>query len=222
MILGVTPARGGSKGVPRKNIRPLAGKPLIGWTIDAAKASRLLNRYVVSTEDAEIAATAVQWGAEVVQRPPGLATDEATTLSVLQHVLRLVPADVVVILQATTPVRDPDLIDRCIQRFVDTQADSLATGFICKYVEYATQSAELRRQDIPGFFYDDGNVYIFKAELIRAGERYGKRIERMVIDREQNIDIDDEFDFWLAEQVLKERLGLPEHRWTLQTSSKPI
>jgi len=206
-IVGVTPARGGSKGVPRKNLRMLCGKPLIAWTIEAAKASRLLDRYVVSTEDPEIATVARQWGAEVIDRPPELATDEATTLSVLQHVLTIVPADVVVVLQATTPVRDPDLIDRCVQRFLDTQADSLATGFICKYVEYATQAAELRRQDIRGFFYDDGNVYVMRAELIRAGERYGTRIERVVIDREQHIDIDDEFDFWLAEQVLKKRLA---------------
>lgn len=205
MILGITPARGGSKGIPRKNLKPLCGKPLIAWTFEAAKASRLLDRYVVSTEDKEIAEEARRAGIEVIERPEELATDEASTLSVLQHVLTAVPADVLVLLQATSPIRNPDLIDRCIQRFLETKAESLATGFMCKYVEYGKN--ELKRQDIPGFFYDDGNVYMMRADLVRKGDRYGTRIERVLLDREQNVEIDDEFDFWLAEQVLRRRLG---------------
>jgi len=204
VILGVTPARGGSKGVPRKNIRSICGKPLIVWTIEAAQASRLLSQYVVSTEDTEIAQVARQYGAKVSDRPKDLATDEATTLSVLQHLLQQISADIVVLLQATSPVRQADLIDRCIKQFLDAGADSLATGFICKYVEYGKN--ELRRQEVPGFFYDDGNVYVMKADLVRQGDRFGKRIESVVIDREQSVEIDDEFDFWLAEQILQRRL----------------
>lgn len=203
MILGITPARGGSKGVPRKNIRPIHGKPLIAWTIEAAQESRLLDRYVVSTEDAEIAAVARHWGAEIIDRPGELASDEASTLSVLEHTIQIIPADVVVVLQATSPIRNTGLIDRCITRFLHAQADSLATGYVCTCVEYGKN--ELRRQDIQGFFYDDGNVYVIRADLIRAGDRHGERIERMLLDREQNIEIDDEFDFWLAEQVLLKR-----------------
>jgi len=214
MILGVIPARGGSKGLPRKNLRILCGKPLIAWTIEAAKQSKLLDRYVVSTEDPEIAEVARKYGAEVIIRPPELAKDETPTLAVLQHVLKEIPeADVVVLLQPTSPIRDPGLIDYCIKRFLDAGADSLATGFICKYVEYASpemRKQQLRRQDIKGFFYDDGNVYVMKADLVRKGDRYGEKIERVILDKEQNIDIDDEFDFWLAEQVLKKRLGQPE------------
>jgi len=203
MILGVTPARGGSKGVPRKNLRPLCGKPLIAWTFEAASAASLLDRYVVSTEDKEIAEVACRAGVEIIERPEGLATDEASTLSVLQHVLTRVPADILVLLQATSPIRNPGLIDQCIQTLLDTGADSLATGFICKYTEYGKN--ELRRQDIPGFFYDDGNVYVIRADLVSRGDRFGERIERVVLDREQNIEIDGEFDFWLAEQVLKRK-----------------
>jgi CMP-N,N'-diacetyllegionaminic acid synthase len=203
MILGVTPARGGSKGIPRKNIRPFCGEPLIAWTIKAAQQSRLLDRYVVSTEDAEIAGVARQYGADVVLRPPQFATDEATTESVIEHVLEEIPADVVVLLQATSPIRDESLIDSCIRKFMEADADSLATGFTCKYVEYGKN--DLRRQDISGFFYDDGNVYVMKADLLRKGDRYGQRIERMIIDREQNLEIDEEFDFWLAEQVMQKR-----------------
>ncbi len=203
MILGITPARGGSKSVPRKNIKQICGKPLIAWTIEVAKQSRLLDRYVVSTEDEEIATVSRKYGAEVIDRPPELATDEASTEAVLQHVLSIIDADVVVLLQATSPVRNAGLIDYCIERFLDTGADSLATGFICKYQEYG--SCDLRRQDIRGFFYDDGNVYVMKADMLKSGDRYGKKIERILLDREQNVEIDDEFEFWLAEQVLKKR-----------------
>lgn len=205
-ILGITPARGGSKDIPRKNIKELCGKPLIAWTIEAAKKSRLLDRYVVSTEDREIAEIAKNYGAEVIDRPPELATDEATTLSVLQDVLKKMDADVVVILQCTSPVRNEDLIDSCIKRFLDTGADSLATGFICQYQEYGTYSE--RRQDIKGFFYDDGNVYVIKADLIKKGDRYGQKMEKLTIDREQNVEVDDEFDFWIAEQIVGKRLRL--------------
>ena len=203
MILGVIPARGGSKGVPGKHLKPLCGKPLIEWTIYAARASRRLDRYVVSTEDREIAAVARASGAEVLDRPAELATDEASTLSVLQHVVRQLDADVIVLLQATSPVRDAGLIDRCIERFLETGADSLATGFVCKATAYGQQS--LRRQDVPGFFCDDGNVYVIKADLLKRGDRYGTRLEQMVVDRECNVDIDDEFDFWMAERILEQR-----------------
>jgi CMP-N-acetylneuraminic acid synthetase len=203
MILGITPARGGSKGVPRKNVRPLLGRPLIAWTIEAAQASQRIDRYLVSTEDEEIAAVARSLGAEVLVRPAALATDEADTLPVLQHALAEVPADVVVLLQATSPVRDAGLVDRCIAQFDEAGADSLATGFMCRFVEYGQN--DRRRQEIDGFFYDDGNVYVMRADLVRVGDRYGTRIERLLLDREQSVEIDDEFDFWLAGQVLTRR-----------------
>jgi CMP-N-acetylneuraminic acid synthetase len=199
-ILGITPARGGSKGIPRKNIKEIAGKPLIAWTIEAAKNSRLLDRYIVSTEDEEIAEVVRRHGAEVLNRPAVLATDEASTLNVLQHAVEQIPCNIVVLLQATTPVRKQGLIDECIREFIDNGYDSLATGFVCKYVEYGKN--ELRRQDIQGFFYDDGNIYVIKADLIRSGDRYGRKIGKKIISRWENVDIDDSFDFWLAEKIL--------------------
>ena len=203
MILGITLARGGSKDVPRKNVREICGKPLIAWTIEAAKKSELLDRYVVSTEDKEIAEIAKKYEAEVVSRLPGLATDEATALSVLQDVLTKIDADIVVLLQCTSPVRDDGLIDDCIEKFLETKADSLATGFICKLYEWGRYS--VRKQELKGFFHDDGNVIIFKAELLKRGELWGNKMERFLISREQNFEIDDEFDFWLNEQILKKR-----------------
>ena len=200
MILGITPARGGSKGIPKKNIKPIAGKPLIAWTIEAAKKSKLLQRYIVSTEDKEIAEISRKYGAEVLERPLELAGDRSTTLSVFQHAIEKVPCDIVVLLQTTSPIRKPHLIDECIKEFIDNGYDSLATGFICKYEEYGKN--ELPRQDIPGFFYDDGNVYVIKTDLIRNGDRYGKKIGRKIISQWQNVEIDDEFDFWVAEKIL--------------------
>lgn len=204
MILGIIPARGGSKAIPRKNIKTIAGKPLIAWTIEAAKRSKLLERFVVSTEDNEIAEISKRYGAEVIDRPCELATDEATTLSVLQHALSVIEADTVVILQPTSPIRDNDLIDRCIKRFQETGVDNLATGFICKFMEYGTYTE--RRQDLKEFFYDDGNVYVIKSDLIKKGKLFGDKVERIEIPREQNIEIDDDFDFWITEQILLKRV----------------
>ena len=203
MILGIIPARGGSKTIPRKNIKMIAGKPLIAWTIEAAKDSRLLDRFIVSTEDDEIAQISRKYGAQVMKRPAELATDEATTLSVLQHALSLIEADTVVVLQPTSPIRDQGLIDTCIKKFQEIMPDNLATGYICKFMEYG--ACHHRRQDLEGFFYDDGNVYILKGGLIKKGKTFGDKVERVLIDREQNTEIDDEFDFWIAEQILIKR-----------------
>lgn len=202
MILGITAARGGSKGIEKKNIKTIAGKPLIAWTIEAARKSKLIDRYIVSTEDEEIARLAKDNGSQVLHRPLALATDEASSLSVLQHAVKQIPCDIVVLLQATSPIRRPGLIDECIKEFMDKDYDSLATGFICKYVEYGKN--ELRRQDIEGFFYDDGNVYVIKADFIKKGDRYGQKIGRKIISRRENIEIDDEFDFWIAQKILKQ------------------
>ena len=202
MIVGITPARGGSKGVLRKNIKTISGKPLIAWTIEAAKKSTLLDRHIISTEDREISRISREYGAEVLMRPPELATDEVPTISVLQHVIDTIPCDIVVLLQATSPIRRAGLIDECVKEFTDNGYDSLATGFTCKYAEYG--SNELRRQDVRGFFYDDGNVYVINANAIKCGNRYGEKAGKKIISRRENIEIDDEIDFWMAEKILNE------------------
>ncbi|MCX6706685.1 MAG: acylneuraminate cytidylyltransferase family protein [Candidatus Woesearchaeota archaeon] len=197
MIIGIIPARGGSKEIPRKNIKEIAGKPLIAWSIEAAKQSKLMDDFYVSTEDKEIAEIARKYGAKIIDRPKELATDEADMMNVLDHAVSATKADVIVLLQPTSPVREPDLIDRCIKRFKAEGADSLATGFTCKLFEYGN------RQDMKGFFHDDGNVYMWKAALIKDRKRIGKNPVRLEISREQNFEIDDAFDFWINEQILK-------------------
>ena len=201
--LAVIPARGGSKGLPRKNLRPLAGKPLIAWSIAAAKAAAGIDRVAVSTEDAEIGSVAAAHGAEVLWRPAALATDEATTIAVLQYIARdqAPEAGTFVVLQPTSPLRDLGLIDECLAAYRTGGHDNLATGFWCKYLAFGSHNNQ-RRQDYPGFFYDDGNVYILDRGLARAGRWFGERIARHVIAKHQNFEIDDEVDFAILECLM--------------------
>lgn len=209
MLVAIIPARGGSKGVPRKNIRPICGKPLIAWSIESARNSQLVDQVVVSTEDAEIKAIAEQWGATVIDRPAELASDEATTVSVLQHVSGILAPQEVVVLQPTSPLRSPDLIDRCIQRYRDSDCDNVATGYHCKMRAFGSYD-NLRRQDIKGFFFDDGNVYVLDPKVIEAGRWSGDRIEFVLTRREETYEIDDEVDFFIVEKLLERELKL-EH-----------
>lgn len=201
--VAVIPARGGSKGLPRKNIRPLAGKPLIVWSILAAKSSARIDRVVVSTEDKEIGSVAQDAGAEVCWRPAELATDEATTIGLLQYMAReqLPDAGTIVVLQPTSPLRDPGLIDECIDAYRAGGHDNLATGFWCKFQAFGSHY-NLRRQDYQGFFYDDGNVYVLDHALAQAGRWSGDRIARHVIAKHQNFEIDDEVDFAVLECLM--------------------
>lgn len=203
MRLAVIPARGGSKGLPGKNIRPILGQPLIAWSIQAALEATAVDRVVVSTDSAEIAAVARDLGAEVLPRPAGLATDEATTIAVLKHVAAEAPdADPFVVLQPTSPVRDRGLIDECVAAYEHGAYTNLATGYWCKYQEFGTH-ANMRRQDYKGFFYDDGNVYILSRGLVEAGLWFGGSICRHVIARHQSYEIDDEVDFVVCEALLR-------------------
>lgn len=203
MILGLIPARGGSKGVPGKNIKMINGKPLIVWTIERALQSRQLDTVIVSTDSEKIAEIAKENGAQVMMRPPELATDIVSTQDVMAHTLRQISADILVLLQPTSPCRSEKLIDECIDEFIENDYDSLATGFMCNYKEYGKNT--LPRQQIKGFFYDDGNVYVIKAENILKGDRYGKKIGHKFVSRYENAEIDDVFDFWLLEKILEKQ-----------------
>ena len=159
---------------------------------------------MVSTEDPEIKAVSQEWGAEVVDRPPELATDEALSRDVIRHALEATGADVSVLLQPTSPVRDDDLIDRVIAKFLaDPSLDSMSTG--AELPVYPPHGQEHRRQDIEYRFVNDGSVFISTAKTVFAGSLFGKNAGTFITDREQNIDIDGPFDFDVAEIVLERR-----------------
>lgn len=131
-VIALTPARGGSKSVPYKNLHPLGGKPLLAWPIETAKATRSVDRIIVSTDDDRIADAARGLGAEVYGRPPELATDTAVVADAIRDLWRRLRAEgetatMLVLLEATSPFRTPDVIERCLRRMVDEQLDSIAT-----------------------------------------------------------------------------------------------
>ena len=203
MILGVIPARGGSKGIPRKNLKELNGKPLILWSIEAARKSELLDRFIVSTEDREIAAVSRRYGADVQMRSPHLSTDSATTLAVLQYILKRIPSDVVVLLQPTSPLRPP--IDDAIREFLNRDCDTLATGYYTTHGPWT--GLHKPRQEQTPYFHDDGNIYIFAADVIREGRWKGDKPYEMEIPSQYNIEIDNISDFWAIEGIMNHVLA---------------
>lgn len=232
-VLAVIPARGGSKGVPRKNIRPCAGKPLLVWSIEAALASKLVDLVVVSSDDPEILETARRVSPKVIaqERPAKLATDDAATDPVLAYVVQNMAgycADIVVLLQPTVPVRRPGLVDECIRRLYDTDADSVFTGHPEPYMwrrtdrevfadraEWATNNpSRHRRQDLDPRdleWKEDGSVYVCRRELLVEWTASNKKPPRRIAGRvqvhpnERTVDIDTEADFAQAEALLLAR-----------------
>ncbi len=204
MNLAIIPARGGSKGLPGKNIRLLNGKPLIVWSIEAARRSKLIDRFLVSTDSEEIANIAKSNGCEVIMRSAELASDEATTIAVIEDIAKKIPEALnFIVLQPTSPLRSKELIDNCLKEYLSNNYSNLATGFWCKYKEFGSHN-NLRRQDYKGFFYDDGNVYVLSRSIVEQGKWFGDRICRFENSKIQNFEIDDEIDFKILEMLMKE------------------
>jgi N-acylneuraminate cytidylyltransferase len=202
MKIAVIPARGGSKGLPGKNIKLLNNKPLIAWSIESALRSKKIDKVVVSTDSLEIKNVALEFGAEVIDRPYHLSTDEATTISVLEHIITEIPnAETIIVLQPTSPLRDDNLIDNCIDLYEKDNYTNLATGYWCKFKEFGSHN-NLRRQDYKGFFYDDGSVYILSKEIIIKGLWCGENPARYVNEKFMNFEIDDEVDFVIVEALI--------------------
>lgn len=227
--LGLIPARGGSKGVPRKNIHLLAGKPLIAYTIEAALQSKYRLRIIVSTDAAEIAEVAQVAGAEVpFLRPAELAQDDTPTFPVVQHALQWLEQhenyqpEVVVLLQPTSPLRRAEHVDQGVELLLQTNADSVVSvcevehspywmrvlddkGIVRPFVE--TDREFLRRQDLPPVYRLNGALYVTKRRVIMEKEGLlGDDVRALVMARQDSIDIDDEVDFLLAELLVKRRL----------------
>lgn len=220
-ILCVIPARGGSKGIPGKNLRPIGGRPLLAWTIGHALDAATPMRVIVSTDDPAIAEVAAGAGAEVpFLRPAELATDLAPTEPTVLHAIEHVRAegwepDLVVLLQATSPVRLPGTIDRAIAHLVDADADSLvgvvrSSPFLWSAGEPPTAAYDVdrrpRRQDmtpasIP--LRETGSLYVTRTAIYdERSNRLGGRITAFEMDEVEGIDIDTEVDLAVAEGLL--------------------
>lgn len=232
-LLAIIPARGGSKGVPRKNIRLLAGRPLIAHSITAARVAASVDRVVVSTEDAEIAAVARQWGAEVVERPAALARDDSPTLDSLRHAVAVLEAadgyhpDAVLTLQPTSPLRTARHIDEAAALFAgDTLADSLVSCVAVPHifhprsvmrrdgagylVPYLNDPQPSRRQDKePVLARNGAAVYITRTERL-ADFVFGGKLIAYMMDEASSLDIDTEADLALAEQRLHSQAPHPD------------
>jgi N-acylneuraminate cytidylyltransferase len=224
-ILGLIPARGGSKGVPKKNIKLLGKLPLIEYTINSAKESNLLTEIVVSTDDAEIAIAAEVSGVKPpFIRPEEFAQDTSTSLEVVQHAIAFFESqniffDAVCLLQPTNPFREKGYIDKAIQKFTTSNADSLVSVLEIPHeynphwafeeapnglLKIATGESHIipRRQDLPKTFHRDGSVYITKIDAVKNGSLYGNSIAYIENNPQFHINIDTMKDWEKAEKLL--------------------
>ena len=229
-ILAIIPARGGSKGVPRKNIRLVAGKPLIAYSIEAALAVRArLHRLIVSTDDEEIARIARQYGAEVpFQRPPEMGADRVPMVPVLQHAVRTIEEqdgvrlDWVLLLQPTAPLRSADDIRAVIDLAECGGCDSVISvkqvfsehPILMKRIEddrllpFCIEEKEgTRRQDYqPPAYMRNGAIYLTRRDvLVERGSIWGEVIRPYVMPEERSVNIDNELDLKLADLMMSEQ-----------------
>ncbi len=225
-ILAVITARGGSKGIPGKNIKMLGDKPLIAYSIDAAKKSKLITHTIVSTDDKEIAEVAKKYGGEVpFVRPAELAGDTVKHVPVMQHAIEFMEKKLgvtfgfVVILQPTSPFRLPEDIDKTLERLIESKADSavslvdvgndhpvkakkLIDGKVLPYCIPETEG--VRRQDLEQAYRRSGAVYAMRRDLIMGGGLYGEYIVGHVVPADRSIDIDTPFEWFRAEWMLND------------------
>lgn len=223
-ILAVIPARGGSKGIPLKNIADLNGRPLIAYTIEAAKKSKVFDRIIVSTDDRKIEEISIRCKAEVIKIPKRLAQDISTTESVMLHILtwlrnneNYIPR-IIYLLQPTSPLRDYKDIKNAYKKFIREKLDSLLsvttnTVFIWKKCRGGFNPVNYNylrrphRQDMKHQFRENGAIYITKYNIfMKFKNRLGGKIGYYVLDESRSIDIDSQADLLVAREILNRRI----------------
>lgn len=225
-IVAMIPARGGSETVPNKNLYPLGGRPLLAWPIETARATPEIGRVFVSTEDDRIARVASELGVEIHHRPAELATRTALVIDAVRHLHTLLraagnPAEIMVLLEPTSPFRTPELVSRCIARMIAEELDSIATfheapvnperiwriedGRPKPFIEGAVPWKP--RQALTPAYQLNGAVYAFRPDRLPADEP-GLLFGRMAAEltaADDAIDIDDHKDFVVADALLRAR-----------------
>lgn len=233
-VLGIIPARGGSKSIPRKNIKLFVGKPLIAWAIDTLRQSGVIGRVIVSTDDEGIAQVAKEYGAQApFMRPAELAQDTTPTLPVLQHALQWLKEnegywpDYVVLLEPTSPSKRPFHVREVVEMLINTGADSTISvsevpgvlnphwqlklgegGRVELFTGGSMKNVIRRRQDLPKTYYRNSSIYAFKPELLFADDPsfYGEDVRAYVTDSKYAFDIDTPEDWEFAERQFKKIL----------------
>ena len=230
-LLAIVPARGGSKRLPRKNIIKLAGKPLIAWTIDAAKQSKYIDRMIVSTDDEEISAVSRKYGADVpFTRPTNLSSDTATSIDVVLHALNELNErgewyDFVMLLQPASPLRTTEDIDCAVEQLIEKNSQAVIS--VCKAEHHPLwcntlgddlsmegflndEILNLRSQDLPDYYRLNGAVYLVDVQVLRGVDHptffLKENISAYVMPWERSIDIDDQNDLICAEVQARESL----------------
>lgn len=228
LVLGLVVARGGSRGLPRKNLLPLGGRPLIAWTVEAARGARALTRAIVSSEDGEILDRAREAGGETpFVRPAAFASDTASSLDVALHALDWLAAherqhpDVLVLLPATAPLRRARHIDEAVATLLgDATLEAVVAVTEADYPPYWMLTVTERRlawlfpeggtvdrrQDLPAAFRPNGAIYAIRTAALRAQRTFYPRVTApYVMPREESVNIDSALDFRLAELLLDAR-----------------
>ena len=225
-ILCVIPARSGSKGLRNKNIRILNKKPLIAWSIIAAKKCKLIDKIIVSTDSTKIAKVAKKYGAETpFIRPKKFATDKASSFSVLKHAIEFyknqnINYDYILMLEPTSPLRDINDIIYCINKIKKTNIKTIVSltkvedqhpnflysisnkNYLKPYIN--SKKLYIRRQDVSSLFYLEGSIYISKiSTLLKEKTWYHKNTQAFLVDKWKSLEIDDIEDFKLAEIFIK-------------------
>lgn len=223
-ILAIIPARGGSKGLPGKNIRPLGGKPLIGWSIDAANQSQYIDSVTVNTDYPEIADISQKIGARIpFLRPEALATDSASSHDMIIHTIDWHERhgenyDLILLLQPTSPLRTAQDIDKAIELFFQQEAQAIVSVCPCDHHPWWTNSLpddsnmrdflrpevlKTNRQGLPTHYRLNGAIYMADIDFLRGnGSFFGPKTFALKMVKEHSVDIDDIVDFQLAELLL--------------------
>ena len=223
-MIAIIPARGGSKGLPGKNIKPLNGKPLIAYTIEEALKTKNITRVIVSTDDSEIAEVAKKYGAEIpFMRPKSLADDTAKSIDVYNYTIKRLEEEEnseineVIILQPTSPLRTSQHIDEAIELYFTKKADSVVSYcqeehpvFWHKYINEEGKFEDIfeedylkNRQELKPTYYPNGAIYILRKELLLSGNYYTNNSYVYIMDTDCSVDIDTHEDFQYCEFLLK-------------------